>query len=104
MYIQQSVIHEKDNFVKGTYVVSSNDPEYKAELKRDNKRIGYVNFYYDAVNNKLDFDFKYCKEYVSRNYQELVEIIWNKIRLIKSFWYSSEFDYRAQIIENQLVQ
>lgn len=97
MYIQQSVIHERDNFIKGTYVVSSNDPEYRAELKKNNKRIGYVDFYYDVTNNKLDFDLKYCQDYVSRNYNELVETVWNKVRLVKSFWASPDYMTREAI-------
>ena len=34
MFIQQSVKHDKDKYVKGTYVVSSKDPEYLKELER----------------------------------------------------------------------
>ena len=101
MFIQQSVIHEKDKFIRGTYIVSSDDPQYKEELKKHHKRIGYVNFYYDPTDNKLDFDLKYCQEYVSHNYQELVETVWYKIRLIKSFWNSAEFEYRAKNYEKQ---
>ena len=96
MFIQQSVTYEKDKFIKGTYVVTSSDSQYKDELKKHRKRIGYVDFYYDAVDNKLDFNFNYCQEYVSRNYQELVETVWYKIRLIKSFWNSNEFEHRAR--------
>ena len=37
MFIQQSVKHDKDKYVKGTYVVSSKDPEYLKELDKTDK-------------------------------------------------------------------
>lgn len=101
MFIQQSVTHEKDKYIKGTYVVSSNDGQYREELRKNNKRIGFVNFYYDVAENKLSFDLQYCQDYVSRNYQELVETVWYKIRLIKSFWSSNDYEFRSRVLDNQ---
>ncbi len=95
MFIQQTVRHEKDRYISGTYVVCSNDPEYKAEVRGYGKRSGYINFYYDVQENRLDFEFFYCQKYAQKNYQELVETIWHKIRLIRSYWKSVDYSYRS---------
>lgn len=101
MYIQQSVKHEKDKYVKGTYVVSSKDPEFLQELKEAGSRTGYVDFYYDVESNKLDFDAHNCSKYVSRHYQELVETVWRKVRLIKSYWSTEDYQYRTIFVDSK---
>lgn len=101
MFIQQSVKHDKDKYVKGTYVVSSKDPEYLKELEKNESRTGYVDFYYDVETNKLDFEFHNCQEYAQRNYQELVETVWRKIRLIRSYWKTADYMNRTTITEDK---
>ena len=101
MFIQQSVRHEKDKYVKGTYVVSSREPEYLEELKKNDSRTGYVDFYYDVESNRLDFEFHNCQDYASRNYQELVETVWRKIRLVKSYWKTADYFNRTAFTENK---
>lgn len=101
MFIQQSVKHEKDRYIKGTYVVSSKEPEFLEELEKNESRSGYVDFYYDVESNKLDFEFHNCQEYASRHYQELVETVWRKVRLVKAYWKTSDYLARTTFTENK---
>ena len=101
MFVQQSVRHEKDKYIKGTYVVASKEPAYIEELEKNESRSGYVDFYYDVASNKLDFDIHNCQEYVSRNYQELVETVWRKIRLIRGYWKTSDYRDRTAFTDSK---
>lgn len=98
-FLEQSVQFEQGQKVWGTYVVQSDEEAYQEELQRKNVRIGSVSFSYEVAENKLSFDVKNCEEYIGAHYQQLVETVWSKIKLVMNYWNSDEYADRVRLEE-----
>ncbi len=101
IFIEQSVSYQENSRIYGTYVVNCDDEKYLQELKENNVRIGYVTFDYDVSENQLTFEPVNCRSAVSAHYQELVETVWSKIKLIQNYWKSDDY-HQKRIIDDRI--
>ncbi|MBQ6654465.1 MAG: hypothetical protein IJM79_02960 [Erysipelotrichaceae bacterium] len=99
VFLEQSVRFEEGERIYGTYVVNSSDPDYLKELEENETEVGYVNFVYDVQNNDLALEAVGCQKFAAANYQQLVRIVWSKIRMVQTYWNSPEYQIRKQMEE-----
>ena len=98
-FIEQSVRFEEGVRIYGTYIVSSTDPDYLRELEENGLEIGYVSFNYLVETNQLSFEAVGCQRFAAAHYQQLVETVWAKIRMIQTYWKSDEYQIRKKMEE-----
>lgn len=96
-FLEQSVKFEEGRRVYGTYVVNSQDPQYLSELEEGGKEVGYVDFDYRVETDQLTFKAVGCERFAAEHYQQLVETVWAKIRMIQSYWNSPEYRIRKKM-------
>ena len=99
VFLEQSVRFEEGRRIYGTYVINSSDPAYLQELEENEAEVGYVNFNYDVASNKLSFEAVGCQKFAAANYQQLVQTVWSKIRMVQTYWNSPEYQIRKQMEE-----
>ena len=95
--IQQSVTWDEGKHIEGKYLLVYNEEVFREEIMQ--KGFGFLDFHYDFEDNQLRFTDTNCPKTLAVHQQEIITEVWQKIREIKNYLKSSDYQVRKNFIE-----